>query len=83
MPTVEIVGWAATAVFVASYLFRNPTKLRIVQAVAALVWMTYGILLEAAPIIVANILVASMSVGSIIVGRRKDAKGDAMAGKAA
>lgn len=83
MSTTEIVGWAATATFVVSYLFKNPMTLRWVQAGAALIWMTYGILLEAAPIIVANVLVAAMSIGSIIMGRRKGAKGEAPAERAA
>jgi uncharacterized protein with PQ loop repeat len=35
-----------------------------VQAAAALCWITYGILLHAAPVIVANIIVAGLAVYS-------------------
>jgi uncharacterized protein with PQ loop repeat len=38
--------------------------MRWVQAAAALCWMTYGILLHAAPVIVANIIVAGLAVYS-------------------
>jgi len=53
---IECLGWSATAVFVGSY-FARPLLLRSVQMVGALLWMTYGILINASPVIVANILV--------------------------
>ena len=66
------VGWAATAVIVTSYMFRDPAKLRRVQAVSALLWMTYGFLIHSAPVIVANIIVfAAAGLSSIMAGRRK------------
>ncbi len=54
----DLVGWLATTIFAISYFVRNPVTMRWVQAAAALCWMTYGILLHAAPVIVANIIVA-------------------------
>ncbi len=56
---VEILGWTATAVFVGSYFFRRPSTLRTVQMVGALLWVTYGALISASPVIVANLLVFS------------------------
>ena len=64
------IGWAATLVCCGSYFFRNPTRLRYVQAVSAMLWMTYGFLLHAAPVIVANIFVASLALGSTRLTRR-------------
>jgi hypothetical protein len=57
--TIEILGWTATAVFVASYFFARPSRLRAVQMFGALLWVTYGVLINASPVIVANILVFS------------------------
>jgi hypothetical protein len=54
---IEILGWAATATFVASYFFARPTWLRGAQMLGALLWMTYGLFIHATPVIVANILV--------------------------
>lgn len=54
---IELVGWAATAVFVGSYFARGPGTLRRLQMVGALLWLCYGLLLRSAPIIVANSLV--------------------------
>ena len=53
----ECVGWAATAVFVGSYFFGRPSMLRSVQMIGALLWIAYGVLINASPVIVANVLV--------------------------
>ena len=56
---IECLGWAATAVFVGSYFFGRPSLLRRVQMFGALLWVTYGVLINASPVIVANVLVFS------------------------
>lgn len=53
----EYLGWAATAVFVGSYLCRRADALRCVQMLGAMIWMAYGLLLGATPVVVANLLV--------------------------
>jgi hypothetical protein len=59
-----MIGWAATAVFVGSYACKNPTRLRQVQAVAACMWLAYGAVIGAAPVMVANLLVAGVAAWS-------------------
>jgi hypothetical protein len=56
---IEYLGWAATAVFVTSYFFARPSLLRGAQMFGALLWVTYGVLIKASPVIVANVLVFS------------------------
>jgi len=51
------IGWTATAVFTSSYFFTRPGSLRRVQMIAAVIWVAYGVLVEARPVIVANFLV--------------------------
>ena len=58
------IGWVATAVFASSYLCRRPEALRRVQAAAAVLWVVYGVLIQAAPIIVANLIVAGAALYS-------------------
>jgi hypothetical protein len=53
----QILGWVATAVFVGSYFFVKPAALRAVQMIGAVLWIVYGILIEATPVIAANALV--------------------------
>jgi hypothetical protein len=58
------VGWLATAVFVVSYRFRDQRTLRWVQALAAILWVIYGLARQAMPVVIANLLVAGMAVYS-------------------
>ena len=53
----EILGWVATSVFVASYFFAKPAALRAVQMGGATLWMAYGFLIGAVPVVAANALV--------------------------
>jgi hypothetical protein len=55
----EILGWIATAVFVASYFFSRPAALRATQMLGAVLWIVYGCLIGAIPVIAANALVFS------------------------
>lgn len=54
---ISALGWAATAVFVASYFFVRPAALRATQMLGALLWVIYGCLIGAAPVVAANVLV--------------------------
>jgi len=53
----ESLGWVATGVFVASYFFRKPVMLRTTQMCGAALWILYGLLIRAIPVVVANVLV--------------------------
>ena len=63
------IGWLATTIFASSYFCKHPVTLRRVQALAALVWMSYGFLIGAPPVIVANLVVASLAIFSAWRGR--------------
>ena len=54
---VEYLGWLATAVFVGSYLCKGPDALKRVQMIGALMWVVYGLLIRATPVVAANLLV--------------------------
>jgi hypothetical protein len=53
----EYLGWIATAVFTASYFCARAEALRRVQMIGAAMWMTYGVLIGASPVVVSNALV--------------------------
>ncbi len=61
---LEWIGWIATAAFGASYFCRRPGALRMVQALAAMLWVAYGLLIHATPVVVANLVVAGMAAWS-------------------
>jgi hypothetical protein len=58
---LEWIGWLATAAFASSYLCKQPLALRRVQAGAALLWVIYGMIIHAYPVVIANLVVAGMA----------------------
>jgi hypothetical protein len=61
---LEWIGWVATAFFASSYFFKQADVLRKVQAGAALLWVIYGLIIHALPVVVANLVVASVALYS-------------------
>lgn len=68
MQMTEILGWVATAVFVGSYFFSRPAALRAAQMFGATLWIVYGVLIGAMPVIVANILVFGAAAWTVVRG---------------
>jgi hypothetical protein len=52
-----------------SDLFRSGSALRRVQALAAVLWIAYGIAIASKPVVVANLIVAVAAVGSAVARR--------------
>jgi hypothetical protein len=61
---LEWIGWVATALFASSYFQRTPGGLRRTQALAAGLWIVYGVAIGARPVIAANLVVACIAVYS-------------------
>lgn len=61
---IDWIGWIATGVFAVSYFCKNQQRLRLIQAFAALLWLSYGVLIKAPPVIVANVIVAALALSS-------------------
>ena len=59
---LDWIGWIATALFASSYFFKQPMALRKVQALAALLWVVYGLMIHALPVVVANVVVAIVAL---------------------
>lgn len=59
------VGWFATSVFVGSYFFTRAEAIRRTQMGGALMWLVYGVLINAYPVIVANVLVFGAAAWSL------------------
>jgi len=65
----ETLGWIATAVFVGSYFFARPGILRAVQMSGATLWIVYGFLIGAIPVIAANALVFAAAAWTLVRSR--------------
>ena len=59
---LDALGWTATGLFSSSYFFEQPAALRKIQAGATLLWVTYGLALGSAPVVVANLVVGVAAV---------------------
>jgi hypothetical protein len=70
-PLIEYLGWLATAVFVGSYLCKGSAALKRVQMIGALMWVVYGLVIGATPVVAANLLV--FSVAGWTLARRAEA----------
>ena len=57
----DLIGWLATSIFAVSYFVRNPASMRWIQALAAVCWIVYGVVLHATPVIVANVIVVTLA----------------------
>ncbi len=56
------IGWMATAAFTSSYFVRSPLQIRAIQAFAALLWLSYGVVIGATPVVIANLLVVTAAL---------------------
>ena len=63
---IDALGWLATAVFVGSYFFTRPALLRGVQMGGAALWILYGVMIGASPVVVANVLVGAAACWTAI-----------------
>ena len=63
------IGWIATACFGFSYFSKKPATLRLIQAGAALLWISYGLLIHAMPVVVANVIVALAALYTTFTGK--------------
>jgi hypothetical protein len=65
----EMLGWVATAVFVSSYFFKRPALLRAAQMIGACLWILYGAIIGAIPVVVANGLVFGAAAWTLLRAR--------------
>jgi hypothetical protein len=66
------IGWLATAAFASSYFFKSTRALRYVQALAAGLWIIYGLLLHAYPVVASNLVIAVLAAWSAWLGLRPE-----------
>lgn len=67
----QLLGWVATGVFVGSYFLRRPAALRATQMCGAALWILYGFLIHATPVIAANALVFAAAAGTTLSTSRR------------
>ncbi len=71
-----MLGWVATSLFVSSYFFRRPALLRALQMAGAVLWIVYGAMIGAIPVVVANGLVFAAAAWTLLRSRPAAPSGD-------
>jgi hypothetical protein len=65
----DVLGWVATTLFVGSYFFKRPALLRALQMAGAALWIVYGALIGAVPVVAANGLVFAAAAWTLFRAR--------------
>lgn len=65
----ELTGWVATVVFALSYFFREQRQLLLMQSLAASLWIVYGTMIGALPVIISNIVIAVIALAALLKRR--------------
>ena len=68
---VEALGWLATATFIGSYFFARPELLVRAQMIGGVLWVAYGVLVQAKPVVAANVLVVAAAAWKTWRSRRR------------
>jgi len=66
MPMVEIIGYIATFLVMLSFMMKNVTRLRIINAIGCATWILYGFMLDSNPIIVTNVGILAINSGHLL-----------------
>lgn len=71
--TIALFGWVATAVQTVSYFVPKASTLKKIQAVAACLWIAYGVKMGASPVIAANLIVGATALFTALRSRTANA----------
>jgi hypothetical protein len=59
---LDLVGYLATLFVVLSFVVKGMLRLRIINSIGCILWITYGILLSSIPVIFTNVCIISTHV---------------------
>jgi hypothetical protein len=71
----QSLGCVATGVFGGSYFLRRPGALRATQMCGAALWILYGFLIQATPVIAANAIVFAAAAATLACAARNASDG--------
>lgn len=67
---IELLGYLAMITVAGSFLLKDVLKLRLVNAVGAVLFVIYGFLIGSVPVIGLNVFVAGVNAYYILKGRQ-------------
>lgn len=63
---IEVVGYVATFLVMLSFMMKNVTRLRIINAVGCATWIIYGVMLDSNPVIITNVGILAINFGHLL-----------------
>ena len=66
MQLIDIFGYVSSLVILASYLMKDITKLRIFTSIGCVMFVFYGFMLDAIPVVVMNVSVIIINLYFLI-----------------
>ena len=63
MNTTDLIGYAASAVLMVSFLMKNINTLRLINSIGAILFIIYGFMLSTSwPVIITNAFILSVNI---------------------
>lgn len=67
MNTTDLIGYAASAVLMVSFLMKNINTLRLINSIGAILFIIYGFMLATSwPVIITNAFILSVNIFYLI-----------------
>jgi hypothetical protein len=63
---IEVIGYIATFLVMMSFVMKDVTRLRVINALGCVAWIAYGIMLDSYPVIVTNIGILAINSGHLL-----------------
>ena len=62
----EFTGYVATFLVMLSFMMKDVTRLRIINAVGCATWIAYGVMLDSYPVIITNVGILAINSGHLL-----------------
>lgn len=62
----EIVGYLATFLVMLSFMMKDVTRLRTINAIGCATWIAYGVMLDSYPVIITNVGILAINSGHLL-----------------
>lgn len=70
MNWIEWIGWISTGLTIISFIPKGEQRIRLINGIACIVWIVYGITLKQNPLIVVNSIVLILHVKYFVANRK-------------
>jgi hypothetical protein len=63
---IEVIGYIATFLVMMSFVMKDVTRLRLINALGCIAWIVYGAMLESNPVIITNVGILAINGGHLL-----------------